>query len=269
MASETLTDDDVYNRGLPITTRNLVGREDEIEELDDAWASRQTRVASVVAQGGAGKSALVNEWLRRMRDSDYRGARKVFAWSFYSQGTRENLVSADPFVQAALTWLGDESAISLNPRQRGRRLASLIKDRNFLLVLDGMEPLQQPLHAPHVGGQFTDDSIRALLEELAQPDWRGLCLITTRVPMTDLSRFRQEDSGSADTHTVVQMDLENLTDHDGAVLLGPSSRGRHVGANSNGQSARSMATHWPSPSSGTTSGMCTVVTSLAGSTLNA
>ena len=86
MASETLTDDDVYNRGLPITTRNLVGREDEIEELDDAWASRQTRVASVVAQGGAGKSALVNEWLRRMRDSDYRGARKVFAWSFYSRG---------------------------------------------------------------------------------------------------------------------------------------------------------------------------------------
>jgi tetratricopeptide (TPR) repeat protein len=219
MASETLTDDDIYNRGLPVTTRHLVGREDEIEELDHAWASEQTRVSSIVAQGGAGKSALVNEWLRRMRDSDYRGARKVFAWSFYSQGTRENLVSADPFVGAALAWLGDESATSLNPRRRGLKLASLIKQHRSLIVLDGMEPLQYPLQAPHVGGQFTDQSILALLEELAKPDWKGLCLITTRVPMTDLGRFQQDSQNPPDMPTVTQADLENLTITDGAVLL--------------------------------------------------
>ncbi len=220
MASESLTDDDIYNRGLPVTTRNLVGREDEIEELDDAWSSRQTKVFSVVAQGGAGKSALVNEWLRRMRDDDYRGARKVFAWSFYSQGTRENLVSADPLVSTALTWLGDESAFSLNPRRRGLRLAELIKQHRLLLVLDGMEPLQYPLQAPHVGGQFTDQSILALLEELAKPDdWRGLCLITTRVEMTALQRFREDSPNPPETPTVGQRDLENLTIADGAVLL--------------------------------------------------
>jgi AAA ATPase domain len=163
MASETLTDDAIYNRGLPITTRNLIGREDEIEELEQAWSSEQTRIMSIVAQGGAGKSALVNEWLRRMRDKDYLGASRVCAWSFYSQGTRENIVAADPFISAALTWLGDEPAISLNPRQRGLRLASLIKEHKLLLVLDGMDPLQYPLQAPHVGGQLTDDSVRALL----------------------------------------------------------------------------------------------------------
>ena len=120
MASETLTDDDIYNRGLPVTTRNLVGREDEIEELDEPGHRDQTRVFSIVAQGGAGKSALVNEWLRRMRDNDYRGARKVFAWSFYSQGTRENLVSADPFISAALTWLGVMRPRSAStPAERG------------------------------------------------------------------------------------------------------------------------------------------------------
>ena len=212
MASETLTDDEVYNRGLPITTEHLVGREDELDLLDEAWTLTSTQVAFIVAQGGAGKSALVNTWLSRMRDHDYRGARKVFAWSFYSQGTKENLVAADPFVSAALAWLGDDAAISVNPSERGHQLATLIRKQKLLLVLDGIEPLQYPLSAPHVGGQFTDESIRALLADLAEPGWDGLCLITTRVPLTDLDRFQ-------DTGTVVQLDLENLTADDGAILL--------------------------------------------------
>ncbi len=212
MASQTLTDDEVYNRGLPITTDHLVGREDELALLDGAWTSPSTQVAFIVAQGGAGKSALVNTWLSGMRDLDYSGAEKVFAWSFYSQGTKENLVAADPFVSAALAWLGDESAVSVNPSERGHQLAALVRKKKLLLVLDGIEPLQYPINAPHVGGQFTDESIRALLADLAEPGWDGLCLITTRVPLADLDRFR-------DRGTVVQLDLENLALDDGAVLL--------------------------------------------------
>ena len=212
MASLTLTDEDVYNRGLPITTERLVGREDELALLDKAWESPSTQVAFIVAQGGAGKSALVNTWLSQMRDLDYQGAKKVFAWSFYSQGTKENLVSADPFVSAALTWLGGDAPVSVNPSERGHQLAALIRRQKMLLVLDGIEPLQYPLNAPHVGGQFTDESIRALLGDLAEPGWAGLCLITTRVPLTDLDRFQG-------TGTVLQLDLENLTAEDGAILL--------------------------------------------------
>jgi tetratricopeptide (TPR) repeat protein len=214
MASQTLTDDEVYNRGLPITTEHLFGREDELELLDQAWTSTSTQVAYIVAQGGAGKSALVNTWLSRMRDDDYRGAKKVFAWSFYSQGTKENLVAADPFVSAALAWLGggDDTLISVNPSERGHQLATLVRERKLLLVLDGIEPLQQPLSVEDVGGQFTDQSIRTLLAELAEPGWDGLCLITTRVPLTDLDRFQN-------TGTVTHLDLENLTANDGADLL--------------------------------------------------
>ena len=118
--------------------------------------------------------------------------------------------------------MGPRSAST--PGERGLRLAELIKEHRFLLVLDGMEPLQYPLQAPQVGGQFTDQSILALLEELAKPDekpddWRGLCLITTRVPMTDLRRFQQDGPNPPRTPTVGQIDLENLTIADGAVLL--------------------------------------------------
>lgn len=223
LESATLSREHVYNKGLPVTARRLFGRERELDVLTEAWRSRRIRVLSVVAYGGTGKSALVNRWLTDMRDCDYLGASRVYAWSFYSQGTKETLVSADPFVNHALRWLGDTSAASLNPWSKGHRLASLIKRHDFLLVLDGLEPLQHPLSAPDVGGQFTDDSISALLEELArpsrrgEPDRQGLCLITTRVPLTDLRSFQAARRGG--TGTVAQLDLENLDDKDATDLL--------------------------------------------------
>jgi tetratricopeptide (TPR) repeat protein len=207
----------VYVRGLPTTTPDLVGRTQELRILRDAWKSSRTRIVTVVAYGGTGKSALVNTWFGEMRGRAFEGARRVFAWSFYSQGTRENLVSADLFVGEALAWLGDTGAAIPNPTARGLQLASLIKEHNLLLVLDGVEPLQHPLSAPHVGGQLTDDSIRALLEELAKPDWDGLCVVTTRVPLTDLQRFEADGSGKGPT--VVRMDLRNLDDEAAVTLL--------------------------------------------------
>jgi len=209
----------VYNRGLPITARNLFGRRREMQTFRRDWESEQIRVLSVVAYGGTGKSALVNAWLHEMQQREYGGARKVLAWSFYSQGTKENLVSADLFVSTALTWLGDESPPSLNLWARGRQLAKLIKRDRFLLVLDGLEPLQYPMTASLVGGNLTDDSIRALLQELAEPDWEGLCLITTRVPLTDLGRFQVDRDESAGQGTVDRLDLENLSVDDAADLL--------------------------------------------------
>ncbi len=217
MDSATVSGEHIFNRGLPITTRRLFGREDEIETLTQAWSSERCRILSLVAFGGAGKSALVNTWLTQMRDQDYLGARKVFAWSFYSQGTKENLVSADLFVNQALNWLAPGNPIPLNPWAQGLALARLIKKHRFLLVLDGLEPLQHPLSAHYMGGQLTDDSIRALLEELSNPDWKGLCVITTRVPLTDLRRF--EDGNQEEMGRVVQLELENLSIRDGAALL--------------------------------------------------
>jgi hypothetical protein len=46
---------------LPETAyENLVGREAELKHLDDAWADPAINIISLVAEGGAGKSALVN-----------------------------------------------------------------------------------------------------------------------------------------------------------------------------------------------------------------
>ena len=168
---------------------------------------------TVVAAGGVGKSALVNHWLRDMRDRDYLGAQRVLAWSFYSQGTKENLVAADVFVRFALDWLGDDRPLPTNPAEQGARLAALIRRHRMLLVLDGLEPLQYPETAPDVGGTLTDSSIAALLRELAAPGWEGLCLITTRVPVAGI---KAPDSDAA---AIEQLDLRNLDIRSGVSLL--------------------------------------------------
>ena len=62
---------------------------------------------SFVAWGGVGKSTLVNKWRERLAADNYRGAKRVFAWSFYSQGTGERVTSADIFIAEALKWFGD------------------------------------------------------------------------------------------------------------------------------------------------------------------
>ncbi len=214
MASQSLPAEHIFNRGLPKTAPQLFGRGGELATLRDAWLSDETRILSVVAPGGVGKSALVNHWLREMRNHDYLGAKRLLAWSFYSQGTKKNLVSADAFVAFALDWLGDDAPPSMSPSAQGTRLAKLIREHHFLLVLDGLEPLQHPEAAPDVGGMLTDSSIAALLRELAKPGWDGLCLITTRVPLTDLAPQKQ---GTPDV--VAQLRLDNLDDRAGADLL--------------------------------------------------
>jgi hypothetical protein len=93
---------------LPSTSPDLFGRDDRLKELDDAWANPHINMVSLVAWGGVGKSALVNKWLTQMGADNYRGAERVYGWSFYSQGAAEGRqVSADQFIAAALTWFGD------------------------------------------------------------------------------------------------------------------------------------------------------------------
>jgi nucleoside phosphorylase len=216
MASANLSADHVYNRGLPMTGTHLFGRRAELATLERAWNDPGTNVLAVVAPGGVGKSALINQWLRDMRADDYRGARKVLAWSFYSQGTRDTMVPADPFVSFALDWLddgrrGDPLPADASPAEKGVRLAELVRSRRTLLVLDGMEPLQFPEGAePGIAGTFTDVSITTLLEELARPGGEGgLCVMTTRVAPA----IRDSDG-------MVTVRLDNLDEAAGTDLLG-------------------------------------------------
>ena len=193
---------------LPVTGSNFFGREADIAFLDEAWANQQVNMVTIVAWAGAGKSTLVNQWLLRMAAEHYRSAELVFGWSFYRQGTSGQASSADEFLDAGLSWFGDPDPRLGTAWEKGERLAKLIARRRTLLVLDGLEPLQNPPGTQE--GRLRDPSLQALLRGLANFN-SGLCVITTRVPVVDLVDYERT--------SVQRYELEQLSSDAGAQLL--------------------------------------------------
>ena len=193
---------------LPITGSDVFGREEDITFLDRAWANKDVNVVTIVAWAGVGKSTLVNHWLRRMAAKHYRSAELVFGWSFYRQGTSGGTSSADEFIDAALAWFGDPDPRLGTAWEKGERLAKLISHRRTLLVLDGLEPLQNPPGPQE--GRVREPSLQALLRELAAFN-PGLCVITTRLPVADIADHERTSA--------LRRDLEHLSSQAGAQLL--------------------------------------------------
>jgi hypothetical protein len=193
---------------LPVTGSNVFGREEDIIFLDEAWANQDVNVVTIVAWAGVGKSTLINHWLGQMALEHYRSAELVFGWSFYRQGSSGDSSSADEFLDAALNWFGDPDPRIGAAWEKGERLAKLMSHRRTLLLLDGLEPLQNPPGPQE--GRVRAPAIQALLRELAAFN-TGLCIITTRTPVADIADHERT--------SVLRRDLEQLSSDAGAKLL--------------------------------------------------
>jgi len=216
------------SRILKYAPEGLVGREKELKRLDDAWDrvvgqdgektpghKNRPHVLTFVALGGEGKTALVAKWVAELAGRDWVGCEAAFAWSFYSQGTREQqAASSDLFLKEALAFFGDEAdkefgGSAAGAFERGQRLARVVGQRRSLLILDGVEPLQYAPTTP-TAGELKDQGLVALLKGLATHS-RGLCVVTTRYALPDLRAFRQT--------TATEVKLERLSRAGGVDLL--------------------------------------------------
>src|ERR1700675_5112122 len=119
-----------------------------------------------------------------MTAEHYPCAQLVFGCSCYRQGSSGATSSADEFFDATLSWFGDPDPRLGAPWEKGERLAKLVAHRRTLLVLDGLEPLQNPPGQQE--GRLREPSLQALLRELAAFN-TGLCVITTRLSIADIA----------------------------------------------------------------------------------
>jgi tetratricopeptide (TPR) repeat protein len=196
----------------------LIGRETETKLLTDAWdqvvrgETKRPHILTFVALGGEGKTSVVAKWAVDLAFQDWPGCEVVLAWSFYSQGTREQLAaSSDLFLKEALTFFGDAAMAgsAAGAFDKGRRLAQLVGERRALLILDGLEPLQYAPTSP-TPGELKDQGIGALVKGLAANS-RGLCVVTTRYSIPDLRAYVGK--------TVAEKKLARLSTEAGVALL--------------------------------------------------
>jgi tetratricopeptide (TPR) repeat protein len=187
-----------FTAKLPTVHPTLIGRENELAFLDRAWSDADTNFVEVIAAGGTGKTALVDKWFRR-----HLGEAPVFGWSFYSQGAAPGRqTSSDPFFAEILAWLGIHVPPTASIYAKADAVADRLRQERLLLILDGVEPLQDS------SGALRDSALKALLQELDTAN-RGLVVCTTRLRM-DIPD---------DPPRVLSRNLENLTPEQGAEYL--------------------------------------------------
>ncbi len=196
---------------LPHPAMPLIGRQDYLQQLQQAFLTPKTYLTILVAAGGIGKSALSDAWLKQMQPH-YHGVQRVFAWSFYLQGSHNTQTSSVPFFQVALPFFGWTGEIPKDEVAKGRALAKCLQAQAFILILDGLEPLQHPTSM--LDGELKDTALQAFFEEVrlyglaATP---SLIVVSSRQPLVELQAWEAERS--------VTIDLQTLPVADGAQVL--------------------------------------------------
>jgi hypothetical protein len=153
------------------------GREKLLQDLN-AWVSDLTspdRVWSLVAAGGTGKTAVVEKIVADMKP----GEANVLVWSFYERP------DADAFLRECnQLFLGEEEGPAGGRLERLER--GLRDGRPHLIVLDGLERVQEDAGGGRVRGELSDHSLKLLLRAMAAGLGRARALVTSRYPLIDL-----------------------------------------------------------------------------------
>ncbi|SEH08312.1 ATP-binding cassette domain-containing protein [Candidatus Venteria ishoeyi] len=207
---EAASHPDIHIQHLPTPSSQLLGRTEELNQLNQSFKNPKQRLMVLVASGGTGKSALTEMWLSQIAPN-YGGVSRVFGWSFYSQGHHRLYTDSGAFFREVLPFLG-QAQIPTDETDKGRLLADCLAQQPVLLILDGLEPLQ----LDNVGndGSLKDSALRAFFTQLPrslQQQNKSFVLISSRQPLVELKTW-QDDSYHS-------LGLKHLSSADGALLL--------------------------------------------------
>ena len=103
-------------------------------QITAAFVEEKTKIVTIIAGGGVGKSALTWNWLQQMQPN-YGGSELVFGWSFYSQGSHQTANSSAPFFQEALPFFGFEGKLPSDEIEKFVAKLPQLPNKNRLIKL--------------------------------------------------------------------------------------------------------------------------------------
>lgn len=177
-------------------------RERQLDWLDGCAKDARIRIVTVTGIGGLGKTSLVGHWIKVRRGWQHRAFCGVFFYSFYSDRAPEHFFAA--FI--------DFASKSLGQNRSGKEVvlhhaaATLAQRWPFLIVLDGLEVLQEDSHC----GWINQDELNEFVSRLGEKG-SSLLLLTSRFLFPQVTR---QFSGHARP-----LELEMLSPDEGADLL--------------------------------------------------
>ena len=220
---------------LPWSPWPLVGRRALLRQLNACQAHSEVSIVAFVAPAGAGKSTLVEGWLRSIQPH-YGGAHKVFAWTFHSPCHVRAESSSGLFFSKALAFFGHEGALPKSEEKRAVCLAELLQQQPFLLILDGVESFQNAVSdsSAQQVGRFSDPGLYRFLRKMHNRGFQkkyknSLLLVTSRQPLRELAQqpfARQADRARDTRHDGClssagyrEILLDGLTEREGVRFL--------------------------------------------------
>jgi tetratricopeptide (TPR) repeat protein len=164
-----------------------VGREALLDQLQSDWEAPHRRITGLVGFVGEGKSTLIQTWLGRLLSGPAQSRPDgMFWWTFQDQQN----VSAffEELLQYLTAWDAKLLERYRNVSTRIQFLLELLARGRYLLVLDGMEPLQKSEGPGH--GTIESDDVQHFLALFAERPHPSFAVMTSRMPIADLMRYR-------------------------------------------------------------------------------
>jgi tetratricopeptide (TPR) repeat protein len=188
----------------PTDDENFKGRADDFDTLN-RWANDPaTRTIAITGIGGQGKTALVGRWLNHQRTPEL-AKMPVFYWSFYEDLDVEKfLVKLVEFCLPIVRIYGKQEIEPIS------FILQVVQKARLLLVLDGLEVLQEEADSPN-HGRINHYLLEQLLFQWLRYKHQGLMVLTSRFHFPQLARY----SGAGFHH----LGLIRLGTKDGVSLL--------------------------------------------------
>lgn len=187
----------------PTNDENFKGRVEDFATLN-RWANDpDTRMIAITGIGGQGKTAMTGCWLKQER-TDNLAQVPVFYWSFYED------LDVGKFLEQVVEFCLPIVPVVIGKPEPISFILSVVQQARLLLVLDGLEVLQEDATSPN-HGKISHPLLNPFLQNWVRMEHKGLMILTSRFHFPQLARY-----SGVGFH---QLDLVRLNKEDGVSVL--------------------------------------------------